>query len=127
MVSSEDVIVQCINVKLHTADAFRVPPLSQLGFVHVAMTYKNSINDGYQGPYEIGVVATQSSTTVRVAVKGPNRVTVSFGGATYTNGDIIVTQLDEFETAQVCLPRWGTNLKSVNYYHYKIYTDCHVH
>ncbi len=119
VVSSEDVIVQCINVLGYTADAFHVPLLSQLGFAHVAMMYKSSISDRFQGPYEIGVVATQTSTTVQVAVHGPNAVTVSFGGETHTNGAVIVISLDKFETAQVWLPGW--NLKCLKYHN--IYTD----
>ncbi len=105
MVSDQDILVQCINTKAYSADAFHVPPVSQLGYVHVAMMYKyTGGNGGFQGPYEIAIVATHlCTTTVQVLLHGPAPLSVNFGGASYMNGDIVTITLQQYETAQVTI------------------------
>ncbi len=103
VVSTEDVVVQCLNTKSKVADAFQVPPVSHLGYVHVAMMYKYPASSTSQGPYEIGIVATQHDSTVDVLLHSPTTVTVPFAGMSYTNGDIITISLQQFETVQVIL------------------------
>ena len=85
------------------SDAFHVPPVSQLGYVHVAMMYKFTPSSSYQGPYEIAVVATQPTTTnVQIRLNGPETITLSFdSNSGYTNGDIINFSLQQYEIGQV--------------------------
>ncbi len=104
VVSDQDVLVQCINTKTNTADAFHVPPVSQLGYVHVAMMYKYTGSSRHQGPYEIAIVASHlCTTTIQLFLHGPATLSVNFGGASYTNGDIVTIILQQYETAQVTM------------------------
>ena len=96
-------MVQCINAGNQASDAFRVPPVSQLGYVHVAMMYKFTPSSSYQGPYEIAVVATQATTTdVQIWLSGPESISLSFDSTTgYINGDVITFSLQQYEIGQV--------------------------
>ncbi len=95
--------MQCINAGNLLSDAFRVPPVSQLGYVHVAMMYKFTASSTYQGPYEIAVVASQATTTnVQISLNGPESITLSFDSISgYTNGDVIAFSLQQYEIGQV--------------------------
>ena len=92
-----------MNTRDHSSDAFHVPPVSQLGYVHVAMMH--TAFGSSEGPVEIAIVATKSSTTtVEVLLDGPFTLSATFDGvATYTNGDVITIALLQYQTAQVSL------------------------
>ncbi len=101
--SDHDIVVQGINARDNSLGAFQVPPVShQLGYVHVAMTYKHTVTSKNPGPYEIAIVATHSDpTTVEILLHSPVQLSVNFSGATYTNGDSIIITLQQYEAAQV--------------------------
>ena len=95
------IVVQAINIGNVAADGVSVPPVSLLGKVYVAVTYKLASSSSYQGPYEIGIVAAYPNTEVQVTLQGPQVVSVNFDGTSYSNGDRISTPLEQYETAQV--------------------------
>ena len=100
--ADQDIVVQCINTEPYSSGAFRVPPVSQLGYVHVALMYKYTVTSTYQGPYQIAVVATGATTTsVEIQVHGPETVTLTFKGMSYTNDNVIAFTLQKYQTAQV--------------------------
>ena len=60
-----------------------------------------TIKSLFQGPYQVGVVAVEDSTTVTFEVNGQALVSVSYGGNPYTNGDRLTVNLNAYETFQV--------------------------
>ena len=56
-----------------------------------------------QGPYSIGVVAIEDSTTVQIHLTGLNPVVFTHNGVDYTSGEVCTISLDKYQTFQVGL------------------------
>ena len=66
--------------------------------------YKYYASTSFQGPYEIGIVASQNNTVVQIELARPlphPAVALNYNGKSYSSGDIIEVTLQAYETLQV--------------------------
>ncbi|XP_013415051.1 IgGFc-binding protein [Lingula anatina] len=99
--ASDEIIVYAVNKEHYSSDSFLVIPADVLGTDYFVPAWpRNTAVSGRQEPAQIGVVATENSTSVNFTMPS-HSFSCSYNGQTYSSGDSLTVSLDRCQTFQL--------------------------
>ncbi|XP_013415060.1 IgGFc-binding protein [Lingula anatina] len=99
--ASDEIIVYAVNKEHYSSDSFLVIPADVLGTDYFVPAWpRNTAVSGRQEPAQIGVVATENSTSVNFTMPS-HSFSCSYNGQTYSSGDSFTVSLDRCQTFQL--------------------------